>query len=166
MEYIPVIMSGLALLAATVSLIITLCEKKRNQKRNADMANYVEYECRAVKDDLCFHEENFSARLEGLAKCVRHKSKKVDELSTKVDNLEDANAGLFDSRRDFKIAIDNLSTKIDKLEQGIVPDYEEALAAKNSVDEFNRGLSAIMGYDPMAVARKAREDRQYGGEVN
>ena len=57
------------------------------------------------------------------------------------------------------------STKVDKLEQGIVPDYQEALAVKNSVDEFNRGLSAIMGYDPMEIARKTRENRQYGGEV-
>ena len=144
MEYITVIMSGLALLAATVSLILTVCEKKRNQKRNADMANYVEYECRSVKDDLCFHAENFSARLEGLAQGVRHKSTEIDELKEK-----------------FK----NQSTKVDNLEKGIVPDYEEALAAKNSVDEFNRGLSAIMGFDPMEAVKKSREQRKYGGEV-
>jgi uncharacterized protein YoxC len=137
MEYITMIMSGLALLAATVSLILTVCEKKRNQKRNADMANYVEYECRAVKDDLCFHAEKFSARLEGLAQGVRQKSTELDNLSTKVENLE----------------------------KGIVPDYEEALAAKNSVDDFNRGLSAIMGFDPMEAVKKSREQRKYGGEV-
>lgn len=117
MEYITMIMSGLALLAATVSLFISLREKKRNQKRNADMCNYVESVERDVKDDL-------------------------------------------------RLQSDKLSVKIDKLEQGIVPDYQEALAAKNSVDEFNRGLSAIMGYDPMEIARKAREDRHYGGEVD
>ena len=122
------IMSGLALLAATVSLFISLREKKRNQKRNADMCNYVEAVERNVKDDLWLQR---------------------DKLSAKID-----------------IEVDKLSTKVDKLEQGIVPDYQEALAAKNSVDEFNRGLSAIMGYDPMAVARKAREERHYGGEVD
>ena len=128
MEYITMIMSGLALLAATVSLFISLREKKRNQKRNADMCNYVEAVERNVKDDLWLQR---------------------DKLSAKID-----------------IEVDKLSTKVDKLEQGIVPDYQEALAAKNSVDEFNRGLSAIMGYDPMAVARKAREERHYGGEVD
>ena len=128
MEYITTIMSGLALLAATVSLFVSLREKKRNQKRNADMCNYVEAVERDVKDDLWLQR---------------------DKLSAKID-----------------IEVDKLSTKVDKLEQGIVPDYQEALAAKNSVDEFNRGLSAIMGYDPMEVARKAREERHYGGEVD
>ena len=117
MEYITMIISGLALLAATVSLFISLREKKRNQKRNADMCNYVNAECDAVSKDIA-------------------------------------------------IAVNELSAKVDKLEKGIIPDYQEALAAKNSVDEFNRGLSAIMGYDPMEVARKAREERHYGGEVD
>jgi hypothetical protein len=54
---------------------------------------------------------------------------------------------------------------IKQLKDGIVPDYKEALAAKNSVDEFNRGLSAILNFDPMEAARKAREDQKYGGEV-
>ena len=128
MEYITMIMSGLALLAATVSLFISLREKKRNQKRDADMCNYVEAVGRDVKDDLLLQR---------------------DKLTKKIDS-----------------AVYKLSTKVDKLEQGIIPDYQEALAAKNSVDEFNRGLSAIMGYDPMEVARKAREERHYGGEVD
>ena len=152
MEYITMIMSGLALLAATVSLIITLCEKKRSQKRNADMVNFVEAECRVLKDDICIQREIQSGKCEGLAHIVRQKSTELDTLSTKVDIL----------RKD----IEDQSTKVDNLEKGIIPDYQEALAAKNSVDEFNRGLSAIMGYDPMEVARKAREERHYGGEVD
>lgn len=138
MEYITMIMSGLALLAATVSLFISLREKKRNQKRNADMCNYVEAVERDMKDDLWLQRDKLSAKIDIAVDMIRQKSTEVDKLSTKVD----------------------------KLEQGIVPDYQEALAAKNSVDEFNRGLSAIMGYDPMAVARKAREERHYGGEVD
>lgn len=123
MEYITMIMSGLALLAATVSLFLILHEKKRNQKRNADLVNLINAEAKALRK-----ENDWGIEL----------------VTTKVDNL---------------------STKVDKLEAGIVPDYQEALAAKNSVDEFNRGLSAIMGYDPMEVARKAREERLYSGEV-
>lgn len=137
MEYITIIMSGLALLAATVSLSLILHEKKRNQKRNADLINYIDAECRVLNDDIAMQKEIQMAKCEGLAHIIRQKSTELD----------------------------NLSTKVDKLEQGIVPDYQEALAAKNSVDEFNRGLSAIMGYDPMEVARKAREERLYGGEV-
>ena len=138
MVYITTIMSGLALLAATVSLFISLREKKRNQKRNADMMNYVNVGNKNLVDAIGTNEEVLLGKIKGAFYAIRKYSTEVDKLSTKVD----------------------------KLEQGIVPDYQEALAAKNSVDEFNRGLSAIMGYDPMEVARKAREERHYGGEVD
>lgn len=138
MEKITMIMSGLALLAATVSLIITLCEKKRSQKRNADLVNYIDVGNRAVEDVIGQKEEGWVKKFDDLVNTIRHKLTELNKISAKVD----------------------------KLEQGIVPDYEEALAAKNSVDEFNRGLSAIMGYDPMEVARKAREKRHFGGEVD
>ena len=128
MEYITMIMSGLALLAATVCLTITLREKKRNEKRNAAALQYVDNRC----------DGNFNEM-----------------------NQRDAEYRTFLEDRLHDIFVD-----LKQLKDGIVPDYQEALAAKNSVDEFNRGLSAIMGYDPMAVARKAREERHYGGEVD
>ena len=138
MEYITTIMSGLALLAATVSLFISLREKKRNQKRNADMVNYIDVGNKNLVDAIELKEEVLLSKIKGA----------------------------FDAIWKYSTEFDKLSTRVDKLEQGIVPDYQEALAAKNSVDEFNRGLSAIMGYDPMEVARKAREERHYGGEVD
>lgn len=138
MEHITMIMSGLALLAAMVSLILTIREKKRNQKRNADLVNLIHAECNVVKGAVTLDND------------VSFTSMK-DAYTQKVAEMT--------------LSIDKISTKVDKLEQGIVPDYQEALAAKNSVDEFNRGLSAIMGYDPMEIARKTRENRQYGGEV-
>ena len=144
MEHITMIMSGLALLAAMVSLILTIREKKRNQKRNADMSNYVEYSRKALRDEIDMGCDVLSERIGSLKEDVIHNSACIDKL-----------------QNDFEAQ----STKVDKLEQGIVPDYQEALAAKNSVDEFNRGLSAIMGYDPMEIARKTRENRKYGGEV-
>lgn len=139
MEYITMIMSGLALLAATVSLIITLCEKKRSQKRNADMANLVKAECNVLRGEYRFAIE---------------------------ESFKSVNDSYLQKFSEFRMKMEKNSTKIDNLEKGIIPDYQEALAAKNSVDEFNRGLSAIMGYDPMEVARKAREERHYGGEVD
>jgi hypothetical protein len=42
MLIIAIIMSGLALLAATVCLILLIQEKKRNQKRNAALIDYVD----------------------------------------------------------------------------------------------------------------------------
>jgi len=55
--------------------------------------------------------------------------------------------------------------RIYNLENGIVPDFEEAKAAANAVNDFNRGLSNILGFDPLEEARKAREKAMYGGEV-
>jgi hypothetical protein len=127
MEYITILMSGLALLAAMVSLVLVIREKKRNQKRNAATLDYLDSSCDKLFDQL-------------------------NDMFTK-----------------YKISLENriepMAYDIKQLKDGIVPDYKEALAAKNSVDEFNRGLSAILNFDPMEAARKAREDQKYGGEV-
>lgn len=56
-----------------------------------------------------------------------------------------------------------LEPRIRKLEDGVVPNYEEARKAAKAVDDFNIGLSAIMNFDPMAAARKARDERNAKG---
>ena len=151
MGLINIILSSFALLAAAVSLAIALKEKKRNQKLKADITNYIEYECNAVKDDICFHAETYSAKLEGLAKGVRHKSTELDELKE------------YFSEQSTKI--DKISTKVDNLEKGIVPDYNEALKAKESVDMFNEGISNLLNYDPVDAAKKLRKQAMFGAEV-
>lgn len=47
--------------------------------------------------------------------------------------------------------------RLKELENGLIPDYEAAKEAVKSVNDFNTGLAAIMGYDPMEAAKKARE---------
>lgn len=49
-----------------------------------------------------------------------------------------------------------LLERIENLEKGIVPDFEEAKSAVKAVDEFNRGLSNIMGFDPMEALQRDR----------
>lgn len=127
MEYITILMSGLALLAAMVSLILVIREKKRNQKRNAATLDYLDASCDKLFDQL---------------------NDKLTKYKFSIENR-----------------IEHMAFDIKQLKDGIVPDYQEALAAKNSVDEFNLGLSAILNFDPMEAARKAREDQKYGGEV-
>lgn len=55
-----------------------------------------------------------------------------------------------------------IAGKLERLEQGVVPDYNEALAAANAVNDFNKGISAILGYDPGEAMRASRKE---GGEV-
>jgi hypothetical protein len=47
--------------------------------------------------------------------------------------------------------------KIAALESGTVPDFEKAKEAANAVNDFNAGISGILGFDPMEVIRKQRE---------
>lgn len=47
--------------------------------------------------------------------------------------------------------------KIELLESGTVPDFEKAKEAANAVNDFNAGISGILGFDPMEVIRKQRE---------
>ena len=123
MLIIAIIMSGLALLAATVCLILLIQEKKRNQKRNTALIDYVD--------------------------------------NTIVD---EKNAILFNLREEIYAECNKLIVRIENLEKGIVPDFEEAKQAARAVDDFNKGLSNILGFDPMASLQKEREKAQYGGE--
>lgn len=49
--------------------------------------------------------------------------------------------------------------RVADLENGIIPDFEQAKEAVKSVNDFNKGISAIMGYDPFEARRKAQEER-------
>lgn len=97
MNLIATVMSGLALLAALISLTVTICEKKRNLKRNTALCDLVE----AVRK----------------------------ELSIRIKDLED----------------------------GVVPDHEAAKKAADSLNDFNRGIASIMGFDPFEAIRSERD---------
>lgn len=57
----------------------------------------------------------------------------------------------------------SLEPRIQKLEDGVIPNYEEARKAAKAVDDFNIGLSAIMNFDPMAAAKRARDEKSAKG---
>ncbi len=58
---------------------------------------------------------------------------------------------------------DRAFKRLDALEKGTVPDYEKAKAAADAVNDFNAGISGILGFDPYAAIRKQREDN--GGNI-
>lgn len=128
MEMITMILSGLALLAAGVSLILTFQEKKRNEKRNAAALQYTD-------KTIAASETMTKGRIDGAVTYFKGAVSKVEaETNRRLHNLE----------------------------SGICPDFEEAKAAAKAVNDFNAGLSAIMNFDPMEEARKARERAKYG----
>lgn len=149
MEMIACIISGLALLAAGVCLYLTMREKKRSEKRNAAVVACIAAECEAVsKAAAAYTVEVRNAIL-----------LEVSERFT-TEELEMHNAV------DEKIteAITATCGRIEKLEKGIVPDYQEAMAAANAVNDFNKGISAILGYDP-AEALQSRREKERTGEA-
>ena len=119
MEIITVILSGLALLAATMCLFLTVQEKKRSKEQRA--AALVE----KAKD---YQEE------------LRYKAAVSDEMRKMVKRICD-------------------------LEKGIVPDFEEAKSAANAVNDFNRGINNILGFDPFEALQKQRQKEAYGEET-
>ena len=58
-----------------------------------------------------------------------------------------------------------LSGRVGVLEQGLAPDYEAAKEAVKSVNDFNRGISGILGFDPMEAVKKSRQNERMGGEA-
>ena len=93
--------------------------------------------------------------------------KECNQRKESIREAMDFMAG-FDKENDKRQsdAVQKLSEEIKKayerlkaLEDGLVPDFEEAKAAAKAVNDFNKGISAIMGYDPFEARRKAQEER-------
>lgn len=116
MEMIALIMSGLALLAASVCLGMIVRNEKRNKKRNTALLQYIEK-----------HEKGDSRYRESVAR----------ELGKIVD-------------------------RANNLEKGIIPDYEEAKAAANAVNDFSKGITNILGFDPMEALKAERAKKEAG----
>lgn len=109
MQIITLILSGLALLAACISVFMNIYEKRRRKDRNAAMLKYID---------------------------------------SSIGNLERCVDG-----------------RIKKLEQGITPDYEQAKAAANAVNDFNRGITNILGFDPVSALKKEQQRERLGGDT-
>ena len=86
MILIATVLSGLALLAASMALVLVIQEKKRNQKRSAATCDYVENECNAaIKASMKYTDNGFK------------------ELALKLKDLED---GIVPNYEDAKRAAD------------------------------------------------------------
>ena len=136
MEIVTMILSGLALLAASVCLILLIQEKKRNQKRNTALCDLL----RAEFDQVIAYIGEFKVNSRN---DFAETFGKLDGIALKLDQIVLA-----------------FGKRIDDLEKGISPDYNEALAAKQAVDDFNMGISAILNFDPMTAIKKSREEQE------
>ena len=138
------IISSLALLAAVANIILFCVEKKRTADRFKAMLEYIDNICEGTLAEAeCFMKEYVEANSEKLG----------SDFLVRANSIN-AQIGA------INICVAELRDEIEKLKAGTVPDYEAAKAAANAVNDFNAGLSAIMNFDPIAVARSRRQ----GGE--
>lgn len=174
---ITTILSGLALLVVIADLILTVREKKRGEERNAALDKWKD----SARDTILHYIDSEIECVDkrwgqaaGRASAERHceileVQKQLKELGRAfTDHLAHENERkVLDSEQKtaFEETISDIQKRLHDLEQGVVPDYSEALAAKNAVDEFSKGLSAILNYDPIDAYRKERERNKYGVEV-
>jgi hypothetical protein len=126
---IAIIFSSLALLAAASCLLLLLRAEKRRTKQRAAYLEYTDNTVRLSADRLYRR----CAELEG------HLAETQGVLSVAEETIA------------------MLQNRVSALESGTVPDFEKAKEAANAVNDFNAGISGILGFDPMEVIRKQRE---------
>ena len=66
--------------------------------------------------------------------------------------------------QEWKAEADRLRKDVTDLKGGVVPDYEKAKEAAKAVNDFNAGVSGILGFDPYEAIRKTRAENG-GGEA-
>ena len=131
---IAIIFSSLALLAAASCLLLLWQAEKRRTKQKAAYLEYTDNTVRLSAEQLYRR----CAELEGYLAETQGVLSVTEETVTM------------------------LRERIAALESGTVPDFERAKQAANAVNDFNAGISGILGFDPMEVIRKQRES---AGEV-
>lgn len=93
--------------------------------------------------DLMRHAENVARNVaDGLTEHIKSMQANIEELANKTTALQD---------------------KLTQLENGVIPDYEKAKEAAKAVNDFNAGITGILGFDPYA-ALQAQRDKDRGGE--
>lgn len=160
MEVLSVIMSGLALLAAMASFTLWIREKKRSQKQRDAMLQLISMEKRAAVIECNKYSDTAMSECASNMVLIakKHTDIEVKKVHTKTDCL----------RKD----LDTMSAEMAEMEKhvndllsGVVPDYEEAVKAKDAVNSFSRDIAAILNFDPLQAAKETRLRNRSGQEV-
>lgn len=156
MEVISLIISSFALLAAVANLILFIWIEKRNNRRYETLIEYID-----SADDLSIGAAKKFTResLDELQDCFDEMFDVFDEKMTKVLNERLKN---FDGT--VNGCFESVEKRLSDLEHGICPDYDAAVAVKESVDRFSEGVMNILTYGnpvpPQEKKKKGEEDNE------
>ena len=127
MAIVALIIGSLALVAATVSTVLAVKERKRSQERNAA---YVETMRTVVQEHRTALE---SFLLEERKKLEARTAQQVAEAQM------------------------NVESRLSDLEGGVIPDHEKAKQAAKAVNDFSAGISGSLGFDPVEALKQSRK---------
>lgn len=132
------ILSGLALLAAVANIILLCVKKKREDARWTAALQYIDNVCDGT-----------------LAEVEEMLNERIAELKKEYEAMAERAVGAAFGQCSHSIA--NVAAEVEKLKAGTMPDYEAAVAAAKAVNDFNSGISSILNFDPIAVAKSRRQ---------
>lgn len=87
----------------------------------------------------------------------------IDEKTKGIDAQTDQKLLAF--AKGFSEDLTKAEQRISALESGIIPDFEKAKAAADAVNDFNAGISGILGFDPHEALKKQRNESAGGERV-
>lgn len=159
MVIIATVISGLALLAATICIVLLVQEKKRNQKRSAATADYIEAEVTRAFLEADKKMEILNKEFEwALEEQKNDFEREIQKLESNLD-LMDSNltSQINETNFELKEMKEGCENRFSNLENGLIPDHEEAKRAVQSLNDFNRGISSIMGFDPYEALKRENQ---------
>lgn len=135
------------------------CQKKRFERLLSNCADLA-VRVAALENALLDMKHRFETRVN----TVEHDfGARVESMQNDIEDRCDDMENLFVAR--VEALAHDLEARVEALEHGVVPDFEEAKKAAEAVNDFNKGLSAIMNFDPMAEAKRARNEENAKGGV-
>ena len=137
MVMLALIIGSLALVAATVSIVLTVMERKRNRKQNAAY----------VENLRTLTSEHRKAMEDYIHQQLSENEKRTGDAFSQWEKR--ANATYIQFKDDY-------GKRLHDLENGVVPDFEKAKAAADAVNQFSVGISGILGFDPMQALQQSR----------
>ena len=155
MEVISLTLSGLALQVSVGNLILFIWREKRSNRRYQTLIEYID-----TDDDMSSGAAKKFTResLEEQRDCFDEMFDVFGEKITKTFNERLKNFG-----GTVNGCFVSVEKRLSDLEQGVCPDYNAAIAAKESVDRFSEGVMNILCYGnpapPNETKEKDKEDK-------
>lgn len=155
MQSITLILSILAVVLGTVALALVLLERKHRRELIFAVNQRFRGMAKANRESQnsilrCAEEGNKKAIVvaEELAKGINGRIDEIKQAVRMVNGKAEA----------AKKAAKENKDRIDGLEQGVVPDFETAQKAVNAVNDINKGIAGILGFDPLEAMKKGRQE--------